>query len=56
MQRFLKNVIAVLKKTNHAKPAECREHPNRTPLPRVRSQVKAGMSFSWGEVGSPDYK
>jgi hypothetical protein len=44
MKRFLKNVLAVLKKSNESKPAVRTERPGPTPLLEVRSQVKAG---SW---------
>ena len=47
MKRFLKNVFAVLRKTNEPKSAEAAKRPSPTPLLEVRSQVKAG-SFSLG--------
>jgi hypothetical protein len=40
MNRFLKSVFAVLKKTNEPKSAQAAKRP--TPLLEVRSQVKAG--------------
>jgi hypothetical protein len=47
MKRFLKNVFAVLKKSNESKPPARPNRPSSTPLLDVRSQVKAG-SFQWG--------
>jgi len=47
MKRFLKNVFAIMRKTNESKPSACSQRPNPTPLVEVRSQVKAG-SFQWG--------
>jgi hypothetical protein len=42
MKRILKSVVAVLRKTNHAKPAARPERPSPAPLLVVCSQVKAG--------------
>jgi hypothetical protein len=53
MKRFLKSVFAILKKTNEPKSATAPRRRSPTPALEVRSQVKAGMSFSWGEVNSP---
>jgi hypothetical protein len=47
MKRFLKNMFAIMRKTNESKPSACSQRPNPTPLVEVRSQVKAG-SFQWG--------
>jgi hypothetical protein len=48
MKRFLKNVFAILKKTNEPKSAKAPQRPSPAPGVEVRSQVKAGTSFSWG--------
>ena len=42
MKRFLKNVFAILRKTEQTGSAARTERPNPTPLLEVRSQVKAG--------------
>jgi hypothetical protein len=42
MKRFLKNVFAILRKTEQIGSAGRTERPNPTPLLEVRSQVKAG--------------
>jgi hypothetical protein len=42
MNRFLKNVLAILKKTNEPKSVGRAERPSPTPGLAVRSQVKAG--------------
>jgi len=42
MKRFLKNVFAILRKTEQTGSAGRPERPNPTPLLEVRSQVKAG--------------
>jgi hypothetical protein len=42
MKRFLKNVFAILRKTEQNGSAGRPERPNPTPLLEVRSQVKAG--------------
>jgi hypothetical protein len=47
MKRFLKNMFAIVRKTNESKPTTCSQRTNLTPLVEVRSQVKAG-SFQWG--------
>jgi hypothetical protein len=47
MKRFLKNVFAVLQKSNESKPAVRLKRPCPAPLLELRSQVKAG-SFQWG--------
>ena len=47
MKRFLKNVFAVLGKTNEAKSAEAPKRPSPTPALEVRSQVKAGEIHRW---------
>ena len=48
MKRFLKNVFAILKKTNETKRAAGHERQKLTPSLQVQSQVKAGGSFQWG--------
>jgi hypothetical protein len=42
MKRFLKNVFAILMKSNENKPAARPKGPHPTPGLGVRSQVKAG--------------
>jgi hypothetical protein len=42
MIRFLKNVVAVLKKSSKSEPAGRPERPSPMPLLAVHSQVKAG--------------
>jgi len=42
LKRFLKNVFAILRKTEQTGSAARTERPNPTPLLEVRSQVKAG--------------
>jgi hypothetical protein len=43
MKVFLKNVFAILRKTNAAKSPGRPERPSATPALGVRSQVKAGI-------------
>jgi hypothetical protein len=51
MNRFLKSVFAILKKTNAAKVAEAPERSRRAPVLEVRSQVKAGaISLNFTKV------
>ena len=42
MKRFLKSVFAALRKSDEAQSAARPVRPDRTPLLKVRSQVKAG--------------
>jgi hypothetical protein len=51
MKRFLKNVFAILKKTNEPKIASAAGRPTATPVLGVRSQVKAGQfSLNFSQV------
>jgi hypothetical protein len=52
MKRFLKNVFAVLRKTNDVKDLARPERPSAAPLLEVRSQVKAGTLLSGYSVSS----
>ena len=49
MKVFLKNVFAILRKTNAAKSPRRPERPSATPALGVRSHAKAGVSScQWG--------
>jgi hypothetical protein len=50
MKRFLKNVFAILRKTNDNKAAARPERLNPTPFPKVQSCIKAG---SYANTGGP---
>jgi hypothetical protein len=50
MKRFLKSVLAILRKTNETKSAAGPRRPNTIPLLEVRSRVKAGGRAGIGGV------
>jgi hypothetical protein len=50
MKRFLQSVFAILTKTNEPKSAAAPKRPSPTPSLEVRSQVKAGINFVYGQL------